>query len=36
MAARSIRPLFDGDELITDPATESAVTSEALTDQVDS
>jgi acetolactate synthase-1/2/3 large subunit len=35
MAARSIRPLFDGDELITDPATEAAVVSEALTDQVE-
>ena len=30
MAARSIRPLFDGDELIADTATVGAVTAEAL------
>src|ERR687890_70131 len=35
MAARSIRPLFDGDELITDTATEAAATTEALADQVE-
>ncbi len=32
MAARGIRPLFDGDELITDPATIAAVTAEATAD----
>jgi acetolactate synthase-1/2/3 large subunit len=30
MAARNIRPLFDGDELVTDIGTVSAVTAEAL------
>jgi hypothetical protein len=28
MAARSIRPLFDGDELVADVDTESAVTAQ--------
>jgi acetolactate synthase-1/2/3 large subunit len=30
MAARNIRPLFDGDELVTDTGTVAAVTAEAL------
>ena len=30
MAARNIRPLFDGDELVTDIGTVAAVTAEAL------
>ena len=30
MAARNIRPLFDGDELVTDIGTVSAVTADAL------
>ncbi|WP_300016223.1 acetolactate synthase large subunit [Pseudonocardia sp.] len=33
MAARNIRPLFDGDELVTDTATIAAVTAEAQKDQ---
>jgi acetolactate synthase-1/2/3 large subunit len=36
MAARNIRPLFDGDELVTDTATIAAVTAEALNDQDES
>jgi acetolactate synthase-1/2/3 large subunit len=32
MAARNIRPLFDGDELVTDTGTVAAVTKEALDD----
>jgi acetolactate synthase I/II/III large subunit len=30
MAARNIRPLFDGDELVTDTGTIAAVTAEVL------
>ncbi|GAA2559228.1 acetolactate synthase large subunit [Pseudonocardia hydrocarbonoxydans] len=33
MAARNIRPLFDGDELVTDTGTVAAVTAEAQKDQ---
>ncbi|MHA6784863.1 acetolactate synthase large subunit [Pseudonocardia saturnea] len=36
MAARNIRPLFDGDELVTDTATIAAVTAEALNDRDES
>jgi acetolactate synthase I/II/III large subunit len=32
MAARNIRPLFDGDEVVTDTATVAAVTAEAQQD----
>ncbi len=35
MAARNIRPLFDGDELITDTATVAAVTADAQGDNTD-
>jgi acetolactate synthase-1/2/3 large subunit len=35
MAARNIRPLFDGDELVTDTGTVAAVTAEALGDRND-